>query len=65
MNGVNIFNADTFEKDTFGVQTGIKHKGGTIWVKSRMMGFCSFTHNLKCAIEVFKGKADIIYFYKQ
>jgi hypothetical protein len=69
MKGINIWNADTFEKNTANCQAGITEirngVKGQVWVKSRPMGFCSLSHNIKCAIEVFKGKADIIKFYKQ
>jgi hypothetical protein len=69
MKGVNIWNAESFEKDTNQCRAGITEVRdrikGQCWVKYRPMGFCSFSHNLKCAIEVFLGKADIIYFYKQ
>jgi hypothetical protein len=66
MKSINIWNAETFEKNTAGVSTGAKdHKGNTIWVKSRPIGFFGIVHRFNCAWEVFNGKADIIRFYKQ
>jgi len=65
MKGVEIYNADTFEEVTAGLTTGIKEGSKTKWVRTRMIGFFSLRHNLKCAWEVFQGKADIIRFYKQ
>lgn len=69
MKGINIWNADTFEKQTStcnsGVEDVVKGKIKTIWVKSRPIGFFHLSHRFKCALEVFNGKADIIRFYKQ
>lgn len=65
MKGINIYNADTFEKETSSTKTGIRKKGKLVYVKSRSIGFFHFTHRIKCALEVFNGKADIIRFTEQ
>ena len=65
MKGINIWNADSFEKETNSNLIRVEALFRKFWVKARPIGFWSLKHRFHCALEVFKGKADIIYFYKQ
>ncbi len=67
MKGINIWNADTFQRDSACCTAGIKRvkDDKTVWVISRPIGYFNLRHRLRCAIEVFNGRVDIIRFYKQ
>lgn len=78
MKGINIWNAETFERQASKNQVcfkmpipitikpdGVLKAFDNYWVKRRPIGIWNLKHRLHCALEVFKGKADIIYFHKQ
>lgn len=59
--GVEIFSAD--ELATFTKVNQI-YIGGE-WVPARPLGLNSIWHRIKCAWEVFKGRADLVYWKHQ
>ena len=62
MKGINIFNADDFDKKDKAKTQAFIDKA---WHLARPIGDYSPMHRFKCAWEVFTGKADVLRFYKQ
>ena len=65
MKGINIWLADNFVERAKSVMTEVIESDKKTWCISRPIGRFGIIFRIKCALEVFKGKADIIRFYKQ
>ena len=57
MKGINVFNSESLKKfmNETKCDTGDGH-----WTPCRPIGEEGIIHRIKCAIEVFRGKADIV-----
>lgn len=61
MKFVNVFYADQLADRLNNVTAKVDGR----WVAARPIGYIGFFHRVRCAWEVFRGRADILKWYKQ